>query len=147
MSTSASAVTVTAPPYTVVASFSFSAFTLATSSLMAAQFSAMMNTMQHTMSSFRAELHCNLKETVEKAVKKARLATEVTFWRKENEKQYCFNELVQDKLTLTSLRIEEASANAAMLNPTVTTTSATSSTSTTTTSSLISLSSLCFIAS
>ena len=62
--------------------------------------------------------------------RKARLSTEVTFRRKGNEKQYRFNELVQDKLALTSLRIEEASENAAAPNPTVTTTSATSSTST-----------------
>ena len=33
----------------------------------------------------------------QKAAKRARLATEITFWRKGNEKQYRFNELVEDK--------------------------------------------------
>ena len=89
---------------------------------MTAQFNVMMNTMQQAMSSFRAELRRDQEETVEKAAKKARLATEVTFRRKGKEKKYHFNELVQDKLVLTSLHIEEASANAAALNPTVTTT-------------------------
>ena len=78
------------------------------------------------MSSFRAELRRDQEEMVENITKKARLATEVTFW---NENQYCFNELVQDKLELTSLCIEKASANVVVLNPTMTT-SATSSTST-----------------
>ena len=97
---------------------------------MTAQFNVIMNTMQQTMSPFRAELRRDQEETVEKAAKKARLTTEVTFRRKGNEKQYRFNELVQDKLASTSLCIEEASANAAVLNPIVTTTSASSSTST-----------------
>ena len=94
---------------------------------MAAQFNVMMNTMQQTMSSFRVELRRDQEEMIEKVTKKARLATQVTFW---NEKQYRFNKLVQDKLELTSLCIEKASANAVVLNPTVTTTSATLSTST-----------------
>ena len=49
--------------------------------------------------------------------------------RKRNEKQYHFNELVQDKLSMTALRIEETSANAVALTPAVTPSSTSSSTS------------------
>jgi len=74
--------------------------------------------MQQTMASFRAELRRDQEETVEKAAKKARLAAEVTFRRKGNEKQYRFNESVQDKLATVALRLEEASAGTASLTPT-----------------------------
>ena len=96
---------------------------------MAAQLNVMMNTMQQTMSSFRVELRRDQEETVEKATKRACLAMEITFQRKGNEKQYRFNELVQDKLTVTVLQIEEASANAVALTPAVTPSSTSSSTS------------------
>ena len=119
ISTSASSTNVTVvPPHTVVASSltnpipptpvstvsSISAFTLATSPLMAAQFNVMMNTIQQTMSSFRAELWRDQEETVEKTTKRARLATEITLRRKGNEKQCRFNELVQDRLLFESRR-------------------------------------------
>ena len=144
MSTSAPSTNVTVVPLrTVVASSSassisptpvstvssISAFTSATSSLMAAQFNVMMNTLQQMMSSFRAELRRDQEETVEKAAKRARLAKEITFRRKGNEKQYRFNELVQDKLSVTALRIEEASTNAVALTPAVTPSSTPSPTS------------------
>ena len=70
---------------------------------MMAQFNVMMNTMQQTMSSFSAELQGDQEETVEKATKRAHLAMEITFRRKGNEKQYHFNKLVQDKLSVTAL--------------------------------------------
>ena len=76
---------------------------------MAAQFNVMVSTIQQIMPSFRAELRQDQEDAVEKANKKAHLATEITFQRKGNEKQYHFNELVQDKLYSTTLQIGEAS--------------------------------------
>ena len=55
---------------------------------------------------------------MEKATKKACLSAEVTFRRKGNEKQYRFNEIVQDKLSTAALCIEEATASSETLVPT-----------------------------
>jgi len=73
------------------------------------------------MTSFRAKLRRDQEETVEKAAKKAHLAAEVTFCRKGkgNEKQYQFNESIQDKLATVALCLEEASAGMASLTPTL----------------------------
>ena len=97
-----------------------------TSLLMAAQFTTLMSSMQQSMASFRTELCRDQEETVEKAAKKARLSAEVTFRRKRNEKQYRFNEIVQDKLSTAALHIEEATASSETSVPTAT--SATGST-------------------
>ena len=99
-------------PVTMVPSLSAVA---AATSLMAAQFSTMMTTMQQSITSLRAELRRDQDhdETVEKAAKKARLSAEVTFRRKGNEKQYRFNEVVQDKFSSAAIRIDEAATSAA----------------------------------
>ena len=60
--------------------------------------------MQQTMAGFRAELQRDQDESVERAAKKARLAAEVTFRRKGNEKQYRFNEAIQEKMSTAALR-------------------------------------------
>ena len=102
------AVTTTMTPVTTVATVS--AVASATSSLMAAQFATMMTSMQQSISSLREELRRDQEESVEKAAKKARLSAEVTFKRKGNEKQYRFNEIVQDKFAAAALRIDEATS-------------------------------------
>ena len=50
---------------------------------------------------------------MEKAAKKARLSAEVIFRQKGNEKQYRFNEVVQDKFSSVAIRIDEAATSAA----------------------------------
>ena len=62
--------------------------------------------MQQTMAGFRAELQQDQEESVERAAKKARLAAEVTFRCKGNEKQYRFNEAIQEKMSAPALRFE-----------------------------------------
>ena len=69
--------------------------------------------MQQSITSLRAELRRNQDKTVEKAAKKARLSSEITFRRKGNKKQYRFNEVVQDKFSSAAIRIDEAATSAA----------------------------------
>ena len=78
---------------------------------MAAQFATMMTSMQQSISSLREELRRDQEESVEKATKKARLSAEVTFKQKGNEKQYRFNEIVQDKFATAALQIDEATSS------------------------------------
>jgi len=65
-------------------------------------------TTQQSIEALRAEFRKEQEETAEKAAKKARLSAEVTFRRKGNERQYRFNESLQEQFQVTHARLEEA---------------------------------------
>ena len=61
------------------------------------------------------ELHAEFKkdqeETAEKAAKKARLSTTVMFQKKGNEKQFRFNEAVEEQIHVAETQVQEASTS------------------------------------
>jgi len=68
-------------------------------------------TTQQSIEALRAELRKEQEETAENAAKKAHLSAEVTFRRKGNERQYRFNESLQEQFQVAHVRLEEATSS------------------------------------
>ena len=66
---------------------------------------------QQSIEVLRAEFRKEQEETAERAAKKARLSAEVSFKRKGNERQYHFNESLQEQLHTANTRLQEVSAS------------------------------------
>ena len=101
-------------------------FATTTASIMAVQIPMLLSTMQQTMVSFRAELQWDQEETGE-GCQKSLPCSRSDFCCKGNEKQHCFIEAIQEKVTV-ALQLEKLnSASTSTSRPT--TTSVTSSAS------------------
>ena len=92
--------TVTAVP--VTSSASTAAFMQLTAEKLN-RIATMVNTSQAaTRQSLRSEFKTDQEETAERAVKKARFSADVVFCKKGNEKQFHFNEELQEKIQIAS---------------------------------------------
>jgi len=63
----------------------------------------------------QAEFRKKQKETAERAAKKVCLSAKITFKKKGNERQYHFNESVQEQFHVTRVRLEEVASFARAL--------------------------------
>ena len=79
-------------------------------------------TIQQSIEALRVEFRKEQEETAERAAKKARLSAEVTFRKKGNERQFRFNESLQENLRVAYVRLEDglrAPAGLSLLSPCV----------------------------
>ena len=68
-------------------------------------------TTQQSIEALRVEFRKEREETAETAAKKARLSAEVTFRKKGNERQFRFNESLQEHLRVAHVRLEEVTSS------------------------------------
>ena len=68
-------------------------------------------TTQQSIEALRVEFRKEQEETAERAAKKARLSAEVTFRKKGNERQFRFNESLQEHLRVAHVRLEEVTSS------------------------------------
>ncbi|XP_065883338.1 uncharacterized protein [Dysidea avara] len=71
-------------------------------------------TTQQSIEALRVEFQKEQEETAERAAKKARLSAEVTFRKKGNERQFRFNESLQEHLRVAHVRLEEVTSSPAV---------------------------------